>query len=650
MKDLIVGTAGHIDHGKTALVRALTGIDTDRLVEEKRRGITIDIGFAHMQLGDYRVGFIDVPGHERFVKNMLAGIGGIHLLLFVVAADESIMPQTVEHFQICKLLGIRRGVIVLTKCRLVDAELLAVVRQEVAELVKGSFLEKAPVISVDSLAGEGIDHLRETMAEEIRTLRQQELRERIEERVFQLPIDRVFTIRGFGTVVTGTAVSGSLHRDESVRVLPGDLRSKVRGIEIFGEAAERADAGQRTALNLPGIARSDLRRGMTICPDHTLETQTTANVRLELLPTSPAPLRHRMPVRFHHGSAEMIARVYLFDRTELKPGEGTIAQLRLTEPAVLLPGDRFILRRYSPLVTIGGGVILDNAPPRLRKRDRATLLTEYEKVLAVLDDDGPAAYRLLLSQRIRRRGLRGIEVGELVAATGLKAAVLLELLRDLGDIRVIDQEPPFAIEMAAVDGLADEIREVLELYHARHPLAHGMPREELRERFLAGVPVAVAQFLFGELERRQVIELRASQVALAGSAVRLSDEQEELRSRLLERLRQRPFQAPGPSALAGEIEGPEASVRSLIYYLIESGDILKISEELTVLPEQIDDLIIRIRRRFPEGHIFTVPEVKEILGLSRKYVIPLLEYLDRMRVTRRTGDGRTFIKSVPSFE
>ncbi len=645
MKDLIVGTAGHIDHGKTALVQALTGIDTDRLIEEKRRGITIDIGFAHMELGDYRIGFIDVPGHEKFVKNMLAGIGGIHLLLFVVAADESVMPQTVEHLQICELLHIPQGIIVLTKSGLADEELIAVVRQEVTELVRGSFLEGAPLVAVDSLSGDGIDELRQTMLREIQALPRENLDRRIEDRVFRLPVDRVFTIRGFGTVVTGTAISGSLRRDEPVQILPGNFQSKVRSIEIFGEAAERADAGQRTALNLPNVARSDLRRGMTVCAENSLRSGMTANVQLELLADGPSPLRHRMPIRFHHGSAEMIARTYLFDRTELKPGETAIVQLRLEEPAVLLPGDPFIVRRYSPLITIGGGVILDNDPPRLRRRQVAPLLEEYRELLPRLIQGGRGAQRLLLVQRIRRQGVCAVALDDLVAATGLKQSVILELLGDMEGIGVIAQEPTLIIDLSVVDGLAEKLRLALDSYHARHPLAAGMPREELRERFLTGAPAQVVQFVLDELQQRGVIDVRAGNVALAGSTVRLSEEQERLRERLLGSLRKNPFQSPGPTLLAKQIGEPVEPVRNLFYYLIESGEILKVSEELVVLPEQLDELVTRLRNEFPKGRTITVPEFKDVLGLSRKYAIPVLEYLDRIRVTRRRGDGRTLVEN-----
>ncbi|MEJ2080183.1 MAG: SelB C-terminal domain-containing protein, partial [Acidobacteriota bacterium] len=497
----------------------------------------------------------------------------------------------------------------------------------------------------DSLSGDGIDELRQTMLREIQALPREDLDRRIEDRVFRLPVDRVFTIRGFGTVITGTAISGSLRRDEPVQILPGNFQSKVRSIEIFGEAAERADAGQRTALNLPNVARSDLRRGMTVCAENSLRSGMTANVQLELLADSPSRLRHRMPIRFHHGSAEMIAHTYLFDRTELKPGETAIVQLRLEEPAVLLPGDPFIVRRYSPLITIGGGVILDNDPPRLRRRQVAPLLEEYRELLPRLIQGGRGAQRLLLAQRIRRQGVRSVALGDLVAATGLKQSVILELLGEMEGIGVIAQEPTLIIDLSVVDGLAEQLRLALDSYHARHPLAAGMPREELRERFLTGAPAQVVQFVLDELQQRGIIDVRAGNVALAGSTVRLSEEQERLRERLLGSLRKNPFQSPGPTLLAKQIGEPVEPVRNLFYYLIESGEILKVSEELVVLPEQLDDLVTRLRNEFPEGRTITVPEFKDVLGLSRKYAIPVLEYLDRIRVTRRRGDGRTLVEN-----
>ena len=367
MKNIIVGTAGHIDHGKTALVKALTGIDADRLEEEKRRGITIDLGFAHLQLTpSLRLGFVDVPGHERFVKNMLAGVGGIDLVLFVIAADESIKPQTREHFDICRLLGIPRGVIALTKSDLVDRDILDLVRLEVEDLAAGSFLEGAPIVPVSSVTGDGLDELRRELARVAA-----EAPEKDTAGHFRLPIDRVFSIKGFGTVVTGTLVSGSLAREQEVEVYPKGRRLRVRGVEVHGSAAERAVAGQRTAVNLTDVEPAELARGDVLSEPERFHAVNQLDCRLDLLP-SAKPLKHRAPVHFHSGTAEIEAEVRLLGgRSVLAPGTTAYARLVLREPALLLPGDRFIIRMFSPVVTIGGGVVLDIGAHRYLERTTA---------------------------------------------------------------------------------------------------------------------------------------------------------------------------------------------------------------------------------------------------------------------------------------
>ncbi|MGC1837719.1 MAG: selenocysteine-specific translation elongation factor, partial [Candidatus Acidiferrales bacterium] len=364
MKSVIVGTAGHIDHGKTALVKALTGIDADRLEEEKRRGITIDIGFAHLELpgpgGEtLRLGFVDVPGHERFVRNMLAGIGGIDLVLLVVAADESIKPQTREHFDICRLLSVRRGITVITKPDLVDRETLDVVRLEVEDFLRGTFLDSshAPIVPVSSLTGAGIDDLKRAL---VRVA--SEVPARDSTSLARLPIDRVFSMRGFGTVVTGTLISGEIKKEAELEVFPTGKRVRVRGIQVHGAPSENAIAGQRTALNLAGAATEDLARGMTLAPPATLNATARVDVQLSLL-KSAKPLKDRARVHFHSYTSETIATVVLYGKKQVAPGENALMQLRLTEPTLLLPGDRFIIRKFSPVITIGGGVVVENAPP-----------------------------------------------------------------------------------------------------------------------------------------------------------------------------------------------------------------------------------------------------------------------------------------------
>src|SRR5579863_2288636 len=365
MKNIIVGTAGHIDHGKTALVKALTGIDADRLEEEKRRGITIDLGFAHLQLTPaLRLGFVDVPGHERFVKNMLAGVGGIDLVLFVIAADESIKPQTREHFDICRLLGIPRGIVALTKSDLVDADLVGLVKLEVEELVAGSFLEGAPMVPVSSVTGAGLDDLRKELARAAAAVPEKNAAGH-----FRLPVDRVFSVKGFGTVVTGTLISGSVEKEHEVEVYPAGRRLRVRGVEVHGSKAERAVAGQRTALNLADIEAADLKRGDVLSEPGVFHAVQYLDCRLDLL-RSAKPLKHRAPVHFHSGTAEIEAEVRLFGgAANMQPGSAGYARIVLREPALLLPGDRFIIRMFSPVVTIGGGVVIDIGARRYRKAD-----------------------------------------------------------------------------------------------------------------------------------------------------------------------------------------------------------------------------------------------------------------------------------------
>ena len=355
MKNIIVGTAGHIDHGKTALVKALTGIDADRLEEEKRRGITIDLGFAHLELTPaLRLGFVDVPGHERFIKNMLAGVGGIDLLLFVVAADESIKPQTREHFDICRLLGIPRGIIALTKADLVDDDILGLVRLEVEEMVAGSFLEGAPVVPVSSVTGAGLDDLRREL-----TRVATEVGEKNAAGYFRLPIDRVFSVKGFGTVATGTLISGSVAKEQEVEVYPGGRRLRVRGVQVHGSTAGRARAGQRTAVNLADIEPAELARGDVLSEPGRFRAVKQIDCRLDLL-ASAKPLKHRAPVHFHSGTAEIEAEVRMLEGTAaMRPGSAAYVRLILRDAALLVPGDRFIIRMFSPVVTIGGGVVVD---------------------------------------------------------------------------------------------------------------------------------------------------------------------------------------------------------------------------------------------------------------------------------------------------
>ena len=469
MKSVIVGTAGHIDHGKTALVKALTGIDADRLVEEKRRGITIDIGFANLELpmpsGEtLRLGFVDVPGHERFVRNMLAGIGGIDLVLLVIAADESIKPQTREHFDICRLLSVRRGITVLTKADLVDRETLDVVRLEVEEFLRGSFLDSAqtPIVPVSSLTGAGLDELKAAL-----TKVAAETTARDSNAIMRLPIDRVFTMKGFGTVVTGTLVSGTVRKDDELQVFPAGRRVRVRGVQVHGKAADQAEAGQRTALNLVGATTAELARGMMLAPPATLRATVRADAELSLLP-SAKPLRDRARVHFHSYTSDCIATVMLYDRKQLRSGETGFAQMRLSEPTLLLPGDRFIMRQFSPVVTVGGGVVLENTPPRVKD---AAGHSDFLRRLSEKSEPNVLFARVLAS------GPGGLTIAEAIARMGWPSRQIVSVSSAIPEVVRIGD---ILISKPALELLRKRLVLLLDTFHRQNALVAGMNKEELR--------------------------------------------------------------------------------------------------------------------------------------------------------------------------
>jgi selenocysteine-specific elongation factor len=642
MRDVIVGTSGHIDHGKTALVKALTGIDPDRLEEEKRRGITIDIGFAHTEIGPYRVGFIDVPGHERFVKNMLAGVGGVDVALLVVAATESVMPQTVEHLEICRLLDIRHGLVALTKRDEVEEDLLDVVRDEVRELTRGNFLEGSPILAVDSLSGRGIEELKQALLEVLDQSAQ--ARDARQDRVFLLPIDRVFTIHGFGTVVTGTTAQGRLEKDAALAVYPSGRTGKVRGIQIFNQPADEARAGQRTALNLSGLDKRDLERGAVLAPPGVLESSSVLDVSLTLLGSSPRPLRHRAPIRFHHGSAELMGRVYLLEGTELAPGRTAPVQIRLDSPTVCFPGDHFVIRSYSPITTIGGGVILDNAPPRRSRKDQteaARILEGLARRAAMRADANEAGFgAALVEYYVTRSGVEGVALPALVARTGRLEAALLASVRSIPALTVVPQEPPLIVQKQASESLMARMAQYVADFQAGNPLSAGVPREELKNRFLARASQAYFQYALGRLEADHRIRVSGGAVTVFGAEAELTAEQEEIRDAVMARIRQAGYQSPPFDDIVRALPGDQSKARDVCHFLVKRGALVRINSEIVLLPEQVLWLKEQVRSRFGKGQQFGVAEFKDVFGVSRKYAIPYLEFLDRERVTRRAGDKR----------
>src|SRR5713101_5658162 len=467
-KHVIVGTAGHIDHGKSTLVEALTGTNPDRLEEEKRRGITIDLGFAFLDLEGARLGFVDVPGHERFVRNMLAGVGGIDLVLLVIAADESIKPQTREHFDICRLLSVRRGITVLTKFDLVDRETLDVVRLEVEEFLRGSFLDNSPIVPVSSLTGAGLDELKQALAKVAA-----EIPAKDSTALARLPIDRVFSMKGFGTVVTGTLVSGTIRKDEELEAFPTGKRVRVRGVQVHGQSAEHALAGQRTALNLAGVTTEELARGMVLAPLSTFHSTFRLDVKLSLLP-STKPLKDRARVHLHAYTSETIAEVVLYGLKQVAPSGEAFAQLRLAEPVLLLPGDRFILRQFSPVVTIGGGVVLD-AAPLVHKRP----VTEVVSFLKTMATGSPEE---VLTARVARRGETGFRLTDVPAEMNLPAGRAMKLAAHLAELGILVCCHQLLLSQAALTHAKTVIADTARKFHDANPLVSGIGKEELREK------------------------------------------------------------------------------------------------------------------------------------------------------------------------
>ena len=619
MKNIIIGTAGHIDHGKTTLVGALTGIDTDRLKEEKQRGISIDLGFAHLQLSqNLRLGFVDVPGHERFIKNMLAGVGGIDLVLFVIAADESIKPQTREHFDICRLLGIRNGIVVLTKADLVDADLLELVRLEVDEFVRGSFLEDAPVVAVSATTGTGLAELRAEIEKMAATIHEKDASQ-----YFRLPIDRAFSMRGFGAVVTGTLVSGSVKLEQEVELYPLEKRVRVRGIQVHGASAPKAAAGQRTALNLAGVDVSELRRGMVLAEAGRFRATRQIDCNFELL-ASAKPLKHRAPVHFHAGTAEVEAEVRRLEGTEpLRPGARAYVRFLLDEPLLLLPGDRFIVRMFSPVVTIGGGTVLDTAAPRRAPLARLQVL-----------EAAPTAERIALLVSESRYGL---SLPELVARTGLMEAAIQKAVA--GAQLIALHAPHFwVLDPNWVASQLEAIREILKQFHRRNPLLPGLSKEELRTTQLPGA----APFLLDALlARDKTLAADGETVRLASHKISLKEDEEQAAAKIENAFRNAGLAVPALAEVLAK-SGVEANrARSILQLLLRDKRLVRVSDELVFHSSAIQSLRQLLAAR--KGAHFAVPDFKDWTGVSRKYAIPLLEFLDRERLTRREGDSRVVL-------
>lgn len=635
MKHLIIGTAGHVDHGKTALIRALTGQETDRLPEEKARGISIDIGFAHFRLpSGRRAAVVDVPGHERFIKNMLAGATGVDLVLLVVAADEGVMPQTVEHLDILRLLDVRKGLIALTKADLVDEDWLALVREDVRRAVAGTFLETSPTVAVSSVTGQGLDELRRLLDDLL-----QETESRDTAGLSRLPIDRVFTRTGFGTVVTGTLVSGAIRVEDRLEVLPLGLPVRVRGLQVHGEVVERAEAGQRLAVNLTGVEKEELARGHVLTAPGVLQPTQSLAASLYLLASWGRPFKSGARVHLHTGTAEVLARVNLLDRDELLPGQTSYVQLRTEEPVVVGRGDRYILRSYSPMRTLGGGVVAD--PHGRYKRGQAGASSELEARLQ--GDRGE-----VILQALPKSGLAPQSTGDVARLLSWPEDQAAAALRELTETRQVvtlsgaDEERYWHPD--AYRDLQGQVRGQLQAFYKTSPLRWGAPKEELRRRLMPKADPRLWNLVLARLQQDGVVEADRDRVALAGRTVELTPAQTGAAQALAGRYRDGRFSPPlVREALEGlALKGPAAD--ELLQYLVDQGLLVKVGEDLYFHRDVLEEARQRLAGYFTDHDRLGMGEFRDLLGTTRKYAVPLLEYFDSTRFTRRLGDDRVLVR------
>jgi selenocysteine-specific elongation factor len=639
MTSLIVGTAGHIDHGKSALVRALTGTDPDRLPEEKRRGITIDLGFADVAIGDLNLGFVDVPGHERFVKNMLAGAHGIDLLALVIAADEGVMPQTREHFDICRLLGVQNGLIVITKRDLVEAELLPLVEDEVRSLVAGSFLAEAPVVAVSAKTGAGLDDLKSHL-----TKVAARVPARSSDFITRLPIDRAFSMKGFGAVVTGTLIAGRISEGDELELLPAGIKVRVRGLQVHGQTVKQAKAGQRTAVNLAGIDTAQIERGMVLAPPGRLRPTQILDVWIDLLPGAARPLRTRSRVRFHIGATEVLGRITVLDgSSEIAPGAGAMAQVRLEAPIVALHNDRFVLRSYSPAETIGGGKVINPLAPKHRRKETQQTI----ELLQALTNLDRATKFATLVRAVRKQGIRSADVA---AATGWTNEIFAQVADAATTQGATIDAGGVYLANESFDQLSGDVVAELDRFHKREPLARGMLRETLREKLFARALPEVFSAVIGRLEVKGQVTSEKDVIRLSSHRVDLTDQDAKLSEQIEKVYLDAGVEAPSldeamTRARVAPAQRPQA--RKILQLLLDSRKLIRVHGDMFMHAKAIAELKTKLQNygvQHEPDRLIDVPTFKNLAGVSRKYAIPLLEFFDREQVTRRAGDKRLILR------
>lgn len=630
MKHIILGTAGHIDHGKTTLIKALTGVDCDRLKEEKARGITIELGFTYLDLSDgIRIGIIDVPGHEKFVHHMVAGVVGMDLVLLVIAADEGIMPQTKEHLDICRLLGVKKGLVAITKSDLVERDWLELVMEEVENYSKGTFLSQSPIIPVSSTTGKGLDNLKEAIGNLVR-----DLPEHTGEGAFRLPVDRVFTMRGFGTVITGTLLSGEVRTGDAVEILPQQIKARVRGIQVHNEKVEMAMAGQRTAINLQGVEREIIKRGDLLCQPGLLEPSYLLDAKITLLESVPA-LKNRTRIRFHTGTTEVFGRAILLDREELEPGKTCLLQFRLEEKIAAMPRDSFVIRRYSPITTLGGGEIIDSHPVK-HKRYKEDVLEDLTTLEKASIPQGIEFY-------IKKAGTRGMDLKALVGRTNLESTTIsqaLEALNHDNKILMLDKANNRAIHKSVYHELQKNTINILKDFHKKNPLKGGISKEELKARHSSDLDSRLYGRLLEDLEKESIVSVKQETCSLAEHQVSLSPEDQRTYDQILKIYREAGVQPPSQAAVLDRIKRDKDKTEKLIKLLIDEGKLVRLKGDLLFHKEALNSVIKLVQGFLRDGKQMDIGDFKEMASLSRKYAVPLLEYLDSEGITMRLGDKR----------
>jgi selenocysteine-specific elongation factor len=624
MRHIILGTAGHIDHGKSSLVKALTGVDPDRLKEEKERGITIDIGFADLVFpeNELTVGIVDVPGHEKLVRNMLAGAGGIDMVLLVIAADEGIMPQSREHLAICDLLKIKSGLVAVTKTDLVAKDWLDLVEDEIRTFVKGTFLENSPIIPASSRTGENLEALRSKIGEIALGIKPKSTNG-----LFRLPIDRVFTLKGFGTVITGTAISGKISLEEALEIMPAGKKSKVRGLHSHGRSIPTAMAGQRVAINLQAIEKEDIRRGDVAVAPSSFSPTVAVDAYIELLPGAPV-IKNRSLVHFYAGTSETIARIILYGTTELHPGEESYCQFRLREPIVAVSGDRYIIRRFSPLETLGGGEVLDPSPLRRRHKEGTEDLVIFK--------NGDLSQKI--SKKIENAGARGILIGSLQGWINAELDKIAESIENLKRTGEIIQHEDLVLHNKALSLVSRKVLDVLKSYHEKNPLKPGMHKEEARNQLR--IDPKLFNFILSNLSSQKAIIVDKNFIRRADFKIALSSGEEINKEKILKMLRESGFQPPLKDELASALKIDQKHLSDILGIMAKEGSITRISDSLYISAEAYKDMISALKSFFLKKNELSVAEFRDLLKTSRKYALPFLEYLDSHKVTIRTGDVR----------